>query len=274
MNSIRTVLRKSKIETELDQILVEKEEGDKIRQDLFAQLSQNKTEYSQLTAELLVLQQSEQKLAGYAEGAKLLLTESRDGNLPGALGTISNFLEVPEEYEKPIAAALGDYLDAVILEEDKGSDKALEILLKETTKGVLLPLNRLVTLDRPKLNGNIPGLIGIAADLVKAPPKYRPAIELLLGRVFILKDKKDLNRVLRDQPPGTKAVTLKGEVFHTTGEIVAGNEGQAGVLSRSRQRKSWQEKIKSAAKEISKLEDSLNQVDKKLSEFSETGKQP
>ncbi len=260
---------KTKIETELDQILVEKEEGDKIRQDLFAQLSQKKTEYSQFTAELLVLQQSEQKLAGYAEGAKLLLTESRDGNLPGALGTISNFLEVPEEYEKPIAAALGDYLDAVILEGDKGSDKALEILLKETTKGVLLPLNRLVTLDRPKLNGNIPGLLGIAADLVKAPPKYRPAIELLLGRVFILKDKKDLNRVLRDQPPGTKAVTLKGEVFYTTGEIVVGNEGQAGVLSRSRQRKSWQEKIKSAAQKISKLEDSLNQVDKKLSEFSE-----
>jgi len=259
---------KTKVESELDQLLLEKEEGEKIRQDLFTQLSQNKTEYSQLTAELLVLQQSEQKLAGYAEGAKLLLTESRGGNLPGALGTISNFLEVPEEYEKPIAAALGDYLDAVILEEDKGSDKALEILLKKTTKGVLLPLNRLVALDRPKLNGNISGLIGIAADLVQAPPKYRPVIELLLGRVFVLKDKKDLNRVLRNQPPGTKAVTLKGEVFYTTGEIVAGNEGQAGVLSRSRQLKNWQEKIKSAGMDISKLEDSLSQVDTQLAEFT------
>ncbi len=259
---------KSKIEEELDQILLEKEEGNKIRQDLFAQLSQKKTEYSQITAELLVLQQAEQKLAGYADGAKILLTKSREGKLPGALGTISNYLEVPEEYEKPIAAALGDYLDAVILEEDKESDKALEILLKETTKGVLLPLNRLVTLDRPTLKDNVPGVIGVAADLVQVPPKYRPVVELLLGRVFVLKDKKDLNRVLLNQPPGTKAVTLKGEVFHTTGEIVAGNAGQAGVLSRSRQRKSWQEKIGESAKEISKLEDSLTKVDDKLTEFS------
>jgi chromosome segregation protein len=259
---------KTVIESELELTLKEKEEGEKIRQDLFTQLSQSKTEYSQLTAELLVLQQSEQKLAGYADGAKLLLTKSREGKLPGALGTISNFLEVPEEYEKPIAAALGDYLDAVILEEDQGLDQALELLLNETTKGVLLPLNRLVALDRPKLAANIPGLLGIAADLVQAPPKYRPAVELLLGRVFVMKDRKDLNRVLRDQPPGTKAVTLKGEVFHTTGEIVAGNEGQAGVLSRSRQRKSWQDKIKSASNAISKLEDSLKQVDDKLSEFS------
>ncbi len=257
------------IDKEFISIQKEKAVGEKYRQELKDKLSSAQTESSRLSAELNVLQQAEQKLAGYANGAKLLLTQSRSGRLSGALGTLSNFLEVPEEYERPIAAALGDYLDAVILERETDSSQALELLLNETTKGVLLPLNRLITLDRPKLENNIPGLIGIAADLVTIPPKFRPVVDLLLGRVFVMKDKKDLSRVLRDQPLGTKAVTLRGEVFHTTGEIIAGNEGTPSTLSRSRQRKTWEEKISSSSKQISKLEEQIQRVDQKLVGFEE-----
>ena len=118
-------------------------------------------------------------MAGYAEGAKLILSSSRKGKLSGALGTISNFIDVPEEYEKAIASALGETLDAVITDDDRTTDQALEILLNGTTKGVLLPLNRLVIPDRPKADNNLPSLIGIAADLVTIPPRYKPVIELL-----------------------------------------------------------------------------------------------
>ena len=260
------------VEEELTKIQQDRSEGETVRQDLYSELADTKTQFRQWVAEMNVLEQAEQKLTGYAEGAKLLLSKSRSGKLPGALGTLSNFLEVPEELERSIAAALGDYLDAVILERNRDSEQALEMLLKETTKGVLLPLNRLVPLDRPQIDGNIPGLIGIAADLVKVQPKYRPVVELLLGRVFILKDKDDLKRVLRDQPPGTKAVTLQGEVYHVTGEIIAGNEGQSGVLARSRQRKSWQSKIEESSVQIEKLEESLNQVDEKLEEINQIEK--
>jgi chromosome segregation protein len=57
-------------------------------------------------------------------------------------------------------------------------------------------------------------------------------------------------------------------VYHATGEIIVGSEGQAGVLARSRQRKSWQEKIDSASGQIENLEKSLTQVDEKLEEIS------
>jgi len=257
------------VEAQLAETREDHTEGEKVRQDLYNELSQTKTQYSQWVAELNVLEQAEQKLTGYAEGAKLLLSKSRAGKLRGAVGTLSNFLEVPEELERPIAAALGEYLDAVILEREEDSEHALQLLLEGTTKGVLLPLNLLVTLDRPQVAGNISGMVGIAADLVKTPPKYRPVIELLLGRVFVLEDKEDLKRVLRDQPPGTKAVTLEGEVFHATGEVQAGNESQSGVLVRSRQRKSWQDRINQAAEQIEELEKSLKQVDQKLVEISQ-----
>lgn len=261
-----------KIESELAGVQEDRSEGEEVRQNLYSELAQTKTQYSQWVAELNVLEQADQKLSGYAEGAKLLLTKSRAGDIPGVVGTLSNFLEVPEEYERPIAAALGDYLDAVILERGRDSEHALELLLDQRTKGVILPLNRLVTLERPKIDQNIPGLIGVAADLVKTPPKYRPVVELLLGRVYIMKDKEDLKRVLRDQAPGSKAVTLKGEVYQATGEISAGNEGQSGILARSRQRKTWQNKIADASDQIDQLEKSLKQVDQKLDEISQSEK--
>jgi chromosome segregation protein len=263
------VAEENNIEEQLNRVQEDRGEGESVRQDLYDQLSRTKTEYSQWVAELNVLEQAEQKLTGYSEGAKLLISESREGNLRGAAGTLSNFLDVPEELERPIAAALGEYLDAVILERDQDTDHALEILFKGTTKGVLLPLNRLVPLERLNVDANIPSLIGVAADLIQTSPKYRPVVELLLGRVYVLRDKRDLNRVLRGKPPGTKAVTVKGEVFYATGEIIAGNEGQSGVLGRSRQRKTWQGKIESTSQKIDELEDSLQQVDDKLVEINE-----
>ena len=81
-----------------------------------------------------------------------------------------------------------------------------------------------------------------------------------------MKDKNDISRVLRDQPLGTKAVTLMGEVFHSTGEIIAGNEGQPSILSRSRQRKTWEQKIQDSTKQISQLEKDIERVDQKLEE--------
>jgi chromosome segregation protein len=257
------------VEEKLSDLQDDRTDGEKVRQNLFNELAEIKAQYSQWVAELNVLEQAEQKLTGYADGAKLLLTESRGGKLKGAVGTLSNFLEVPEDLERPIAAALGEYLDAVILERGQDSEQALALLLDQTTKGVLLPLDLLVTVDRPKVDQNISSLVGIAADLIVTPPKYRPVVELLLGRVLVLQNKDDLKRVLRDQPPGTKAVTMQGEVYHATGEIIAGNEGQSGVLARSRQRKSWQSKINESSEKINELEQSLTQVDEKLVEISQ-----
>jgi chromosome segregation protein len=259
---------REKLELAIIKIQEEQRSGDKYRQDLLDQLSNLKTENSRLAAELNVLQQADQQLAGYADGAKLLLQQTQSGKITGTLGTLNNFIDVPEEYEKPIAAALGGYLDAVILESEADTEKALELLLHESIKGVLLPLNQLIVLDRPSIPSNVSGFIGIAADLIKTTPKIRPVIDLLLGRVFIMKDKKDVKRVLRDQPLGTKAVTLQGEVFHATGEVVAGFEGQPSILSRSRQKKTWQDKIEKSLQKITDLEEDIKRVDQKLADHT------
>ena len=262
----KSTAAREKLEQSILKIQEDQRSGEKYRQDLQDQLSNLKTENSRLAAELNVIEQADQQLAGYADGAKLLIQGAQSGKIAGTLGTLNNFIDVPEVYEKSIVAALGRNIDAVILENESDTEKALELLLNESIKGVLLPLNQLIVLERPSIPSNVSGFIGIAADLIKTTPKIRPVTDLLLGRVFIMKDKKDVKRVLRDQPLGTKAVTLLGEVFHATGEVVAGFEGQPSILSRSRQKKTWQDKIETSFQKISKLEEDIKKVDQELAE--------
>ncbi|MEA2008372.1 MAG: hypothetical protein U9O54_04570, partial [Chloroflexota bacterium] len=210
---------------------------------------------------------AEKKLTGYASGARTLLKRASAGKLSGAMGALSSHLEVEEVYETAIAAALGEYLDAVVLEKAENSESALEILLHEATRGALLPLDDLAPLEPVQAKENIPGLLGLAADLVQSPPKLRPAVDLLLGQVFVVRDRESVRRTLAGQPAGAKAVTLRGEVFYATGQIFAGQGGEPSTLSRSRQLRDGQEKLSQAQGRAERLTRKLTGVDAGLEQL-------
>ncbi|MBL8092506.1 MAG: hypothetical protein JNJ43_19385, partial [Anaerolineales bacterium] len=73
------------------------------RRSALEKRTKEESDHSRLKAQLEVLEQSEQSLAGYAEGARYLL----QSNLTSR-GALSGVLDVPTELEIAIAAALGD----------------------------------------------------------------------------------------------------------------------------------------------------------------------
>lgn len=268
--NLNTAVRaRQQAEGELESILKKIQDAEETRERLKDRQASLKTDLSRTQAQLEVLQQAEDKLAGYANGARLVLKEARSGNIRGTLGALSSHLEVEERLERPIAAALGDYLDAVVVEGDRTSQQALELLLKKTTRGALLPLQSLAPPERADPPRNVPGLLGNAADLVKVPPKLRPAVDLLLGRVLIVEDRSQVQRALKDQPMDTRVVTLQGEVFHLTGQILAGNEGRPSTLSRSRQRRTWEEKLDAIQGELKKVSREHDQLEGVLQDLQE-----
>lgn len=222
------------------------------------------TKISRTKAELGVLKEAEKKLAGYAQGTKILLEKARKGKLSGTVGALSRNLEVDASYETAIAAALGEYLDAVILEDLGSVDQALDFLLEETSRGALLPLEMLTPPEPLDVEPDRPGVIGVASRLVDAPPKVQPAIDLLLGQVIIIEEKDEVRSILADQPRGTRAVTLKGEVFFESGQVFAGQEGGTSTLSRSRQRRTWQETLEKTLDERETLEEKISGVSSKI----------
>jgi chromosome segregation protein len=217
------------------------EAGELARKQALEERSRLAAELAAVEAQQGVLDQAESTLTGYAAGARLLLQAARNQRLAGARGALSSYLEAPAELERAITAALGEFLDAIVLETEP--DPALDLLQEQAGRGVLLPLLHLpeTRKKRPALVEQ-DGVLGVAADLVSAPPEIRPALDLLLGQVLVVRDRATARRVVAGQANSVRAVTLSGELFYASGPASGGGGSESGpaqqtLLGRSRQRR-------------------------------------
>ncbi len=231
-------------------------------------------ELAGIKARLDVLEQAEAGLAGYARGTRLLLEAARQSRWQGSRGALSSFLEVPAEYETAISAALGQYLDSVLLDENL--DSALDLLEKAAARGVLLPLKSLKP-EAPlsDLNG-LEGVIGPAAGLVKVPPELLPVIDLLLGNVVIVRDRAAARRALAQLPPQARVVTLRGELFLGGGPVLtlgSGEKEDGGqtLLSRQRQRRELNRQADDARRRAAALQEQAEEAGRKLQALQADG---
>jgi chromosome segregation protein len=241
LKSVRAKRERADAELKLAESTLEQkkrivEEMDADRREALDARARIESDHSRLHAQLDVLAQAEQSLAGYADGARFLLDAARQSKLTGARGALSAALDVPAELETAIAAALGDAVDAVLLEAGQ-SENALSLLESdESGRAALLPLEALVagqSLVRP----NDPDCLGIAAELVNAPEELRAAVTVLLGQALIVRDRAAARRLIAGLPTQARVVTLRGEVFHGDGRIVAGKTNRTSTLSRPRQKR-------------------------------------
>ncbi len=174
-------------------------------------------------AQLDVLKGAEAALSGYSAGARRLLQAARQASLSGAKGALSSFIEAPKELEQAVSAALGEFLDGVVLEGDP--DQALDLLQEESGRATLLPGDYMTPGARLQAAGE--GIVGVAADLVSAPPALQPVLNVLLGQTLLVEDRAAARRALNRFPTATRAVTLKGEIFYAQGPVSGGGGGEA-----------------------------------------------
>lgn len=198
------------------------------------EITKKHAEEARLTAQLDVFEQAENSFAGYAEGAKLILEAGRSKKINGVLGVLSTALEVPAELEVAIAAALGEYSDATLLDSAQNTDRAIAILeMGQSSRAALLPMDSIAP-AKPILVKVGGGIIGNAVELIKAPDELRPILDLLLGQALIVKDLESAKKILPSQEKNARVITLAGEVFHATGQVFAGKPPKASTLGRPR----------------------------------------
>jgi chromosome segregation protein len=250
-----------------DYLLSKKTEVDTLeraRREALEKRANEEADHSRLKAQLEVLEQSEQSLAGYAEGARYLLDATRQSKLTGARGALSAALDVPAELEIAIAAALGDTLDAVLLETHQLED-ALELLESDDAgRAVLLPLGEreIIPLQIP----NDEGYLGIASQLVNSPDEYRNAVHLVLGHTVIAKDRTAARRLIQDLPTHARVVTLRGEVFRGDGLVIAGKTASSSTLSRPRQKREFESALSGLIARLAESNTSVENLSKQLAQ--------
>ncbi|MBN2548197.1 MAG: chromosome segregation protein SMC [Anaerolineales bacterium] len=226
-------------------------------------------ELARLKAHLSVLEQAEAALTGYAQGTQILLAAARQGDISGILGALSASLEVPTELEPAISAALGEYLDAVLLKDDP--EEALALLEKQTGKGVVLPVEQIKAHPVLALGKTDETVLGVASTLIDCKTELRPVIDLLLGQVIVVRDRQAAVKALKGRKWPVRAVTLRGEVFHASGPIHTSGEGQKpgdmSLLGRARLQREEslsmhqvEEKFQRVGSQVLQLEEELKAI--------------
>jgi len=250
-----------------DKALAKRAEVDRLdgeRRAALERRTKEESEHSRLKAQLEVLEQSEQSLAGYAEGARFLLDAARQLRLNGARGALSSALDVPAELETAIAAALGDTLDAVLIDASE-LENALQLLESdEAGRAALLPVDK--TSDLFTASEISDDILGVASELVNAPEELRSAVRLTLGQTLIVRDRATARRLQADLPTHARVVTLRGEVFRGDGLVIAGKTASSSTLSRGRQKREFDSAISGL---VARLAESNDLVERLSNEYAE-----
>jgi chromosome segregation protein len=282
-NELKTVIQhlsevkgsRKEIEDNLLVVQQQLRDTDTIKKELLEKRSIIQVELARQKAQLDVLKQAENNLSGYADGARILLQAMRQSRLEGALGALTNYIQVPVELESAIAAALGEYLDAMILVKSTYIDRALDILESESARGALLPLDvlkssRSLRVEYDKAPGGRDVILGVAAELVTPSDELRSAVDLLLGHVIVVSDRVTARRVLAAGDwrnwPDLRIVTLKGELFYASGVVQRGSTGN-GIINRPRLQRECQMGIDKLESEDADFQTRLQSLDDQASQM-------
>jgi chromosome segregation protein len=202
--------------------------------------------------------------AGLAAGSRTIL--SARPKLAGIVGTLGELIEVPGEMERAIEAALGGRLQDIVVRRWEDAEAAVTFL-KESQGGraTFLPLDTL----RPGRTATVPrasGVLGLASELVRCDEAIRPAVDLTLNRVLVVRDLQTARRLLREQDSGGREsgdrvaptlVTLEGEIIRAGGSVTGGSEDSrrdAGVLARARSLRELPAKLEESSAQVARWE--------------------
>lgn len=142
-------------------------------------------------------------------------------------GPVGELLTTNKRYLRAIDVALGGKSQNIVVAKVEIARQCINLLKKERLgRATFLPLDNLKTnpIDQAtwrKLR-EIPGVEGVAADLVETKAKFLKCAQNLLGRVIVTDSFDSGKEVQQQLRGGFTIVSLAGEMFYPGGAILGG----------------------------------------------------
>jgi chromosome segregation protein len=219
----------------------------------------NSSDLAKLKSEKQVFEEADKNFLGYREAAKGFLEAIRSGKLKADYQTLLSQIEIPQEYEVAIEAALGENIDGIILEKSADLESALSFM-ETTDNGRAIFLHTETVRDAGIIVEKSRNVIGIALELVRYPTSLQQTMQALLGRFLLVNDRSTAKKIYRTLPSGCAVVTLKGEVFWQEGIVVAGKTTQRNRVARPRIKMEIDQLISQKQKESQNIIESLQDL--------------
>ena len=188
---------------------------------------------STLKARLEVLEGVDNSLAGMADGARLVLQALRSNKIQGTGRALTQGLEVRAGYELAVAAALGDYVNALIIGPDVDPFAIIAHLKEQAVRAALIPLSVRKNSPQP-VKPQDPDFLGVGTEYIQVSADSIETIHALLDQVWVVRDFSAALRLQGSLPPGFSFVTLAGEILKSDGILILGRGLSAQGLQRPR----------------------------------------
>ena len=202
-----------------------------------------------LSTRLRTLQDLESAQEGYFAGVKAVFEARKHGALRGDFTVVADSFQTPKGYEIALETALAASLQDIITDTEEAAKAAIAYLHEHRAgRATFLPLNRMRpgrdTLDLGRALG-LTGVHGAALDIVTFDRKFAPALEVLLGRVFLCETLDDALRASTVAKGWNRVVTLSGEIVLPTGALTGGRQSgrTANLLGRKTEIASGQSEL-------------------------------
>ena len=163
------------------------------------------------------LREIEDSRAAYGEGVRAVLAATSRGD---ALGLVAEVLDIPAEYERAVAASLGERLQSVITRDQEIAREAVQALRRAGAGRASCILQT----PRPRPSDDVPDGGRRLLDLIEVRPGYESVAAALLGNVILVDDLGVAMRIWGRNGAHRMLVTPAGETLDESGAIAGGSE--------------------------------------------------
>ena len=221
----------------------------KLSQDIREYEYQEKTSSGKLEA-LIRMEESNE---GFFKSVKEVL----NSGISGIDGVLISLIKFDDKLAKAIEAAVSGNLQDIIVEDKEVAKKCIAFLTeRKLGRASFLALDT-IKVSRREFKGNIPGVLGLAADLVSAEDKYKKVVDFVFGGLLIVENIDVATDILNKNLFAGNIVTINGELVSSRGRITGG-ENQKSSINQIFERK----------KEIKVLEEKVSNLKSKIVEES------
>lgn len=274
-----------KIESEKNSAAKELEENSNKKEKIENKIKEFNEQIDKMSYELRMkdsrqkfLIETEKEKEGYAKAVKLLLTDcDKNADLnKGVHGIIANLISVDKKYETAIEMTLGGMLQNIVTDNEEVAKKLVNHLRANNMgRASFLPITSIKGSKIDKIKGKFPGVIGVAADLVKFDKKYTQIVYNLLGRTVIVDNMDTGIALAKENKYGFRIVTIQGDIINASGAITGGSVAQktVNILGRGREIENLAKEIEVLQNKISETKRSKQDYEESISEFVEDSKE-
>ena len=221
----------------------------KLSQDIREYEYQEKTSSGKLEA----LVRMEENNEGFFKSVKEVL----NSGISGIDGVLISLIKFDDKLARAIEAAVSGNLQDIIVEDKEVAKKCIAFLTeRKLGRASFLALDT-IKVSRREFKGNIPGVLGLAADLVSAEDKYKKVVDFVFGGLLIVENIDVATDILNKNLFAGNIVTISGELVSSRGRITGG-ENQKSSINQIFERK----------KEIKVLEEKVTNLKSKIVEES------